>query len=70
MIIINWSWLHSHPLRGSVVSNSHKKTMRTGVRWLHPPSIKFRFNYDGSSRGNPSKYGIGVVISNFDAKIL
>lgn len=37
---------------------------------MPPPANCFKLNYDGASRGNPSKFGAGIVIMDSDANIV
>lgn len=40
------------------------------AKWSPPPQFKFKQNYDGAAKGNPSNSRIGVVIFDHNSKII
>lgn len=65
-----WPLLNSLPSQGSFTNNVDKIIARKEARWSPPPSNWFKISYDGASRGNPRKSGVGAVISDENSNII
>ena len=67
-IICEWK-LISIPL-GVRVKRNKDKIDRSSIHW-QPPQLGFvKLNFDGASRGNPGKFGIGACIRNCKGFVL
>lgn len=54
----NWQHLINPPL----TYNKKNQNARNECRWEPPPKGSLKLNFDGASRGNPCKMGLGCII--------
>ncbi|XP_057815151.2 uncharacterized protein LOC131028820 [Cryptomeria japonica] len=69
---VTWKWssLHPMPSHGALTAGLSSLVKRRMTKWSPPPQFAFKLNFDGASKGNPGKSGIGVVIFYHTSKII
>ena len=54
----------------TIVSKTNKENHRLNIRWKAPPLGSIKGNFDGATKGNPSRAGCGGVLRNHSSNII
>lgn len=58
------------PSHGAISAGLSSLVKRRMAKWRPPPKFAFKLNFDGASKGNPGRSGIGTIIFYHSSKII
>ncbi|XP_059073453.1 uncharacterized protein LOC131874206 [Cryptomeria japonica] len=61
-----WSLLHLMPSHGVIIDGVSSTLKRKMAKWSPPPFPSFKLQFDGASKGNPGRSGVGALSFGLD----